>query len=242
MKCPLPTGATRGGATAERIRRRSAFQQRRKLALLRLFVSPPPPGGDARFRGRQSAVAKASTARSTQGFWPRRAPLFTIARAKEKNMSEPLNDRFVDDVSSITRAESCIANRSVRLSCPALVGMALALLVASGCGGGPADKLEGKWVGERIDNVSAEQVAKATAWVKATTLEFAGDKLTVTIPTETARKGTFKVAKVEGDKVVLSVHRKDSPTRDETTFTLQGDKTLRWDIGQSREITLVRAQ
>jgi len=116
------------------------------------------------------------------------------------------------------------------------------LFVLAGCGNGPADRLEGKWVGERIDNVSAEQVARATAWVKATTLEFTGDKLTVTIPTETARKGTFKVAKVDGDKVVLSVHRKDSPTRDETTFTLEGNKTLRWDIGQSREITLVRAQ
>jgi hypothetical protein len=83
---------------------------------------------------------------------------------------------------------------------------------------------------------------RATAWVKATTLEFVGDKLTVTIPTEPARKGTFTIAKVDGDKVVLSVRRKDSPTRDETTFMLQGEKTLRWDIGQSREITLVRAQ
>ncbi len=118
----------------------------------------------------------------------------------------------------------------------------LPLLALAACGNGPADKLEGKWVGERIDNVSAEQVARATAWVKATTLEFAGDKLTVTVPTETARKGTFKVAKVDGDKLVLTVHRKDSPTPDEATFTLQGQKTLRWDIGQSREITLVRAQ
>jgi hypothetical protein len=131
--------------------------------------------------------------------------------------------------------------RRLRRAAPllALVGPLLAL---AACGGGPADKLEGKWVGERIDNVSAEQVARATAWVKATTLEFAGDKLTVTIPTESARKGTFKVAKVDGDKVVLSIHRKDSATRDESTFTLQGDKTLHWDIGQSREITLVRAQ
>ena len=121
-------------------------------------------------------------------------------------------------------------------------GALATLFAAAGCGGGPADKLEGKWVGDRIDNVSAEQVARATAWVKATTLEFAGDKLTVTIPTEQARNGTFKIAKVDGDKVVLSVHRKDSQTRDETTLTLQGDKTLRWDIGQNREITLVRAQ
>jgi hypothetical protein len=115
-------------------------------------------------------------------------------------------------------------------------------LMAVGCGGGPADKLEGKWVGDRIDNVTADQLPAATAWVKATTFEFAGDKLTVTIPTETARKGAFKVAKVDGDKILLSVQRKDSATRDEVALTMLGDKTLRWDIGQSREVTLVRAQ
>ena len=111
-----------------------------------------------------------------------------------------------------------------------------------GCGGGPADRLEGKWVGDRIDNVSAEQLAQATAWVKATTFEFVGDKLTVTIPTESARKGAFKVAKVDGDKLWLTVQRKEGQTKDEVALTLQDHKTLRWDIGQSREVTLVRAQ
>jgi len=158
-------------------------------------------------------------------------------------MSEPFIARF--------RAEILLTGRTAEWGARAAVGrlsavvprlaLAASLLAGAGCGG-PADKLEGKWVGERIDNVTAEQVARATAWVKATTLEFAGDKLIVTIPTEPARKGTFKVTKVDGEKLVLSVHRKDSATRDETTFTLQGDKTLRWDIGQSREITLVRAQ
>ena len=117
-----------------------------------------------------------------------------------------------------------------------------AMLACAGCGASPASKLEGKWVGDRIDNVSAEHVAPATAWVKATTLEFAGDKLTVTIPGEPPRKGTFKIAKADGDKLVLSVHRKESGARDEAIFTVHGDKTLRWDVGQSREITLIRAQ
>jgi hypothetical protein len=166
-------------------------------------------------------------------------------RIEEKNMFE-LPDARLDAANSAVLPvampftggrRGCLIFRRVA----PWVGLA-AFFTVVGCGGGPADKLEGKWVGDRIDNVSAEQVARATAWVKATTLEFAGDKLTVTIPTEQARKGTFKVAKVDGDKVVLSVHRKDGQVRDETTLTLQGDKTLRWDIGQSREITLVRAQ
>jgi hypothetical protein len=155
-------------------------------------------------------------------------------------MSLPPNHRVMK-----SRCENLIVDGSalrLRAGRAYLFVLAAAVVVSTGCGAGPVDKLEGKWVGERIDNVSAEQVARATAWVKATTLEFAGDKLTVTIPTEPARKGTFKVANVDGDKVVLSVRRKDSATRDESTFMLQGDKTLRWDIGQSREITLIRAQ
>jgi len=116
------------------------------------------------------------------------------------------------------------------------------LFLAAGCSRGPEDKLAGKWIGDRIDNVSADQVARATGWVKGTSMEFSGDKLTVTVPTEPARRGTFKVAKADGDKLVLSIARADGPTRDEATLTLIDDKTMRWDIGQGRDIVLVRSQ
>ncbi len=115
-------------------------------------------------------------------------------------------------------------------------------LAVAGCSRGPEDKLAGKWIGDRIDNVSADQVARATGWVKGTSMEFSGDKLTVTVPTEPARRGTFKVAKADGDKLVLSIARADGPTRDEATLTLIDDKTMRWDIGQGRDIVLVRSQ
>ncbi len=127
----------------------------------------------------------------------------------------------------------------------------VSLATAAGCSRSPADKLAGKWVGDRIDNVSADDVARATGWVKGTSFEFAGDKLTVTIPAEPARKGTFKVAKADGDKMTLAVTRSDdvtkapvgdSPTPDLATLTMLDPKTMRWDIGDSREIVLVRAQ
>ena len=122
------------------------------------------------------------------------------------------------------------------------IGLLTILVAASACGRDASDKLQGKWVGDRIDNVNAEQLEAATAWVKSTTLEFAGDKLTVTIPAEQPRKGTFKVAREEGEKLVLSIARRDPAGRDETTLTLADPKTLRWDIGQNREVTLVRVQ
>src|SRR5881394_1347607 len=103
--------------------------------------------------------------------------------------------------------------------------LAIPFLLA-GCAKRPEDKLAGKWVGDRIDNVSAEQVARATGWVKGTTFEFAGDKVTVTVPAEPARKGSFKVSRVDGDKMVLSVARPDVSTFDAATVTMHGDKIM----------------
>jgi hypothetical protein len=116
----------------------------------------------------------------------------------------------------------------------------LPLLFMAGCGKSPESKLAGKWMGDRIDNVSADQVARATGWVKGTTFEFAGDKLTVTLPAEPPRKGTYKVSRVDGDRMVVSIARSETPIVDEAIFTLQGDKTMSWDIGHGREIQLVR--
>jgi hypothetical protein len=121
-----------------------------------------------------------------------------------------------------------------------LMPLVCTFLVMAGCGRGPEAKLAGKWVGDRIDNVSADQVARATGWVKGTTFEFAGDKLTVTLPAEPPRQGTYKVSRVEGDKMVLSVARSDTQAHDETTLTFRGDKSMSWDIGHGREVLLVR--
>jgi hypothetical protein len=122
----------------------------------------------------------------------------------------------------------------------ALLGASL--LLSSGCARDPRDKLNGKWIGERIDNVDPDQIARATGWVKGTSFEFSGDKLTVTLPTEAPRSGTYKVAKLEGEKMLLAVTRSDSATVDQATLTSVDPKTLRWDIGQGREIVLVKAQ
>jgi hypothetical protein len=121
-----------------------------------------------------------------------------------------------------------------------LVPFALSTLALAGCGGGPKDKLQGKWIGDRIENVAADQLVRATGWVKGTTLEFAGDKLTVTIPAEQARTGAYKVAKVEGQKISLDVTHPGQAV-DDLTVSMTDEKTMRWDIGQGREIVLVRA-
>jgi hypothetical protein len=143
-------------------------------------------------------------------------------------------------MASLSRAPFSTRSRLPFVVVPALL-MGV-LLSSSGCGNDARDKLKGRWVGERIDNIDEAQVPRPTRWAKATSFEFAGDKLTVTIPAEAPRSGSFKVAKLEGEKMVLAVTRADATLEDPTTLTMVDERTIRWDLGQTRELVLVRAQ
>jgi hypothetical protein len=123
------------------------------------------------------------------------------------------------------------------------VALALAITIpaVSGCEKSPRDKLQGRWLGESIENVPANQLQKATGWVKGTAIEFNGNKVTVTIPAESPRSGTFKVSRHEGDALVLSFNR-DEGGHDEAEMTLVGDQQLRWRIGEGREVVMVKAR
>ena len=121
------------------------------------------------------------------------------------------------------------------------LALAITLPAAAGCEKSPRDRLQGRWLGEGIENVPPAELQKATGWVKGTAMEFQGNKVTVTIPAETPRTGTFKVAKAEGDALLLSFHREEGG-RDEAEMLLVNDQTLRWRIGVGREIVMVKAK
>jgi hypothetical protein len=121
------------------------------------------------------------------------------------------------------------------------LALVFALPVVAGCEKSPKDKLQGRWLGESIENVPSAQLTKSTGWVKGTAIEFAGNKVTVTIPAETPRTGTFKVAKAEGDGLLVSFLR-DEGGHDEADMKLVGDQTLRWRIGDGREIVMLKAK
>ena len=129
----------------------------------------------------------------------------------------------------------------MRIPITTALALVLVLPVVAGCEKSPKDKLQGRWLGESIENVPSAQLAKSTGWVKGTAIEFAGNKVTVTIPAETPRTGTFKVAKAEGDGLVVSFLR-DEGGHDEAEMKLVGDQTLRWRIGDGREIVMLKAK
>ena len=121
------------------------------------------------------------------------------------------------------------------------LALAFTAIAAAGCDTTPRDRLQGRWLGEAIENMPAAQMAKATGWVKGTAIEFSGSKVTVTIPAESPRTGAFKVNRVEGERVTVSFLRPEGGV-DEAEFRFAGDQTLRWNIGGGREILLQKAK
>jgi hypothetical protein len=122
--------------------------------------------------------------------------------------------------------------------------LAIALPAAgmmTGCEKSPRDRLQGRWLGESIENVPAAQMAKATGWVKGAAIEFNGAKVTVTIPAETPRSGSYKVTRKEGDTFLVSFAREEGG-HDEAEMSVVGDGQLRWRIGEGREIMMVKAR
>src|SRR3954467_12830632 len=80
-------------------------------------------------------------------------------------------------------------------------------LLLAGCGNPVQRKLEGRWLGESVENFDAKDVAAATGWARGLSLEFSGTRLTVAVPAEEPRTGKYKVASVHENDVQLAVTR-----------------------------------
>jgi hypothetical protein len=106
-----------------------------------------------------------------------------------------------------------------------------------GCEKSPRDKLEGKWVGEGVAQVHATQMGRADEWVKQTHVEFSGSNVTVAIPAEEPRSGTFKVAKAEGNDLDVVFKRK-AGGEDRTKITLLEEDRLKWTLSNGVELTM----
>ena len=122
-----------------------------------------------------------------------------------------------------------------------LVLAASAALLLAGCGNPVQRKLEGRWLGESVENFDAKDVAAATGWARGLSLEFSGSRLTVAVPAEEPRSGKYKVASVHENDVQLAVTRPDGAV-DTTSLKLDDERSLRFMIGDTRAIVLRREQ
>jgi hypothetical protein len=113
------------------------------------------------------------------------------------------------------------------------------LAVSTGCGHPVQRSLEGRWLGESVENFQDSELAAATGWARGLSFEFAGSTATVAIPAEEARTGRYQVSSVHDSDVRLAFTAKDGKTTD-ALFKLDNDHSMRWMLGQGRAVVLRR--
>jgi hypothetical protein len=127
----------------------------------------------------------------------------------------------------------------MRFGSAASLVLAFTLPAATGCETTPKDRLQGKWVGERVDSFAPDQAGRAQGWAQGTTFEFKGSRVTITIPAESPREGTFHVASAAGDDVSVTFMRPHG-LEDQAAFRFENEERLRWMLGDGRSVLMRR--
>jgi hypothetical protein len=110
---------------------------------------------------------------------------------------------------------------------------------AAGCNHPLQNKLEGRWLGDGVENFDEDAVAPATGWAKGTSFEFSGPYLTVSIPAEEPRTGRYKVVAARESAIEVRVTGKDG-NNDRLRLLLDSDHSMRWVLDRSRAVVLRR--
>jgi hypothetical protein len=113
------------------------------------------------------------------------------------------------------------------------------LIISSGCGHPVQRSLEGRWLGEAVENFQDSQLAAATGWARGLSFEFAGSNVTVAVPAEEPRSGRYQVKSVHESDVRLSVTSRDGKSTP-VVLKLDSDHSMRWMLGQGRSVVLRR--
>ena len=112
-------------------------------------------------------------------------------------------------------------------------------VISTGCGHPVQRSLEGRWLGEAVENFQDSQLAAATGWARGLSFEFAGSNVTVAVPAEEARTGRYQVSSVHESDVRLAFTTKEGKTTT-ALFKLDNDHSIRWMLGEGRSVVLRR--
>lgn len=121
----------------------------------------------------------------------------------------------------------------------ALLPIVSTLVISAGCGHPVQRSLEGRWLGEAVENFQESQIAAATGWARGLSFEFAGSSVTVAVPAEEPRSGRYQVSSVHESDVRLAITGKQGEATP-VLLKLDSDRSMRWMLGQGRSVVLRR--
>lgn len=121
------------------------------------------------------------------------------------------------------------------------LGLCTLLAIATGCGHPAERAIAGRWNGERVENFERDDVAAATAWARGLSLEFQRSRVTVSVPAEEPRAGSYRLASVEERTVKLAVLDSEGQ-QSELEVVVDDEDHMRWMLGDGRAVVLRRAE
>jgi len=101
-------------------------------------------------------------------------------------------------------------------------------------------RLQGRWLGESVENIDQAFLPAATGWVKGTSFEFSGDRMTVIIPAEEPRSGTYTISSVHDNRVAMQAKRTDG-TVDPVELRVDDEQSLQWMLPSGVAIRMRKA-
>ena len=107
----------------------------------------------------------------------------------------------------------------------------------SGCAHPAERALQGHWQGHSVENFNDGEVAAATGWARGTSFDFSGTHLTISVPAEHPRAGTYRLRAIKDRTVTLAVLGADG-SESEMSLIVDDETSLRWQLGEGRTMVL----
>ena len=120
-----------------------------------------------------------------------------------------------------------------------MFGLSFAVTSLTACGHPVERRLQGRWVGESVENFDGPALAAVTGWARGTSFEFADDAMKVAIVGEEARTGKYEVVSFHDSKTVIQVKRNDGQ-KDKVELKLDEEHSMRWLLSDGRSIVMRR--
>ena len=113
------------------------------------------------------------------------------------------------------------------------------VLLSLACSHPAEQALEGRWRGTSVENFDDAQIAAATGWARGTELSFRGRRVTIAVPAEEPRTGSYTLEAITDRKVTLSVLGADGE-QSSMQVIVDDEMTLRWVLAEGRTVLMKR--
>ncbi len=128
-------------------------------------------------------------------------------------------------------------SRPWRAAC--LGGCAAWCVLLLACQSSSASRLEGRWLGDGFESLDGSVSAARAGWAKGTSLTFADSRISVQLPGERSRSGSYQIISDHDGELELTITGHDGHV-DRAELTIETESLLRWHLTPVHTLVLRR--